>query len=158
MSDLSPREKAIHADALTQNAMQVLRSNILGTFTKPAPALYPHQWNWDAGFIALGYARSDFRQACQELTSLFRGQWANGMIPQIVFSVQNVGLYFPGYFFWETQGVKDKPGHKRTSGITMPPVHGFILQRLLELAPDVKAARPFFQRMFDRVERSHRYF
>ncbi len=40
-------------DQLAKAAKAVLRSNILGKFTKPAPSLYPHQWNWDAGFIAL---------------------------------------------------------------------------------------------------------
>ena len=142
---------------LAATARKVLADNRLGSFTKPAPALYPHQWNWDAGFIALGYARSDFRQACSELTSLFRGQWSSGMVPQIVFSVQNVGKYFPGYFFWNTRGVPEKPRNTRTSGITMPPVHGFILNRLLQLAPDSRTWRPFFRRMFDKVVRLHRY-
>ncbi len=145
-------------ETLVAAAKKVLKNNVLGTFTKPAPNLYPHQWNWDAGFIALGYARSDFRQACAELTSLFRGQWANGMVPQIVFSVENVGKYFPGYFFWETHGIPGKPRNKRTSGITMPPVHGFILNRLLQLAPDTKASRPYFRRMFDRVLLLHQYY
>jgi len=141
-----------------KSAQKVLHDNILGSFTKPAPNLYPHQWNWDAGFIALGYARSDFRQACSELTALFRGQWANGMLPQIVFSVENAGRYFPGYYFWETHGVPEKPRNTRTSGISMPPVHGFILNRLLQLAPDAKASRPFFQRIFDRCVLLHQYF
>jgi len=143
---------------LIATAKAILHNNIQGKFTKPAPKLYPHQWNWDAGFIALGYARSDFRQACNELTALFRGQWANGMVPQIVFSVQNVGKYFPGYYFWETHGVPGKPRNARTSGISMPAVHGFILNRLLQLAPDARAHRPFFQRMFDRIVLLHQYF
>ncbi|MDO8366084.1 MAG: trehalase family glycosidase [Saprospiraceae bacterium] len=148
-------------DSVTEHfveaAKNVLKENLLGNFTKPAPGLYPHQWNWDAGFIALGYARSDFRQACNELSALFRGQWANGMVPQIVFSVQNKGKYFPGYVFWNTKGVPGKPRNVRTSGITMPPVHGFILNHLLKLAPDSKRYRPFFQRMFDRVLLLHQY-
>lgn len=143
---------------LVETARQVLRHNILGKFTKPAPGLYPHQWNWDAGFIALGYARTDFRQACSEMTALFRGQWENGMVPQIVFSPHNAGQYFPGYVFWETHGLPGKPRNTRTSGITMPGVHGFILYRLLQLAPDARAARPFFRRMYDRIEKMHRYF
>ncbi len=141
-----------------EEARKVLKDNILHKFTKPAPNLYPHQWNWDAGFIALGYARSNFQQACNELTSLFRGQWANGMVPHIVFSVDNVGKYFPGYYFWETHGIPGKPRNSRTSGITQPPVHGFILNRLLPLAPDAKAYRPYFQRMFDRVLLLHQYY
>ncbi|MBK9016922.1 MAG: hypothetical protein IPM82_24260 [Saprospiraceae bacterium] len=46
----------------------------------------------------------------------------------------------------------------RTSGITMPPVHGFILNRLLQLAPNARAYRPFFQRMYDKVMKLHQYF
>jgi len=154
-SDTSPEGPA--TEHLVAAAKKVLRNNILGAFTKPAPTLYPHQWNWDAGFIALGYARSDFRQACNELTALFRGQWSNGMLPQIVFSPESRGKYFPGYRFWDTKGVPEKPRNARTSGITMPPVHGFILNRLLQLAPDTKHYRPFFRRMFDRVSLLHRY-
>lgn len=157
MTDLPPDFDEAATERLVAAAKTVLKNNILGAFTKPAPTLYPHQWNWDAGFIALGYARSDFRQACSELTALFRGQWANGMVPQIVFSIQNVGRYFPGYFFWETRGVPEKPRNTRTSGITMPPVHGFILNRLLQLAPDARAHRPYFRRMFDRIVRLHQY-
>ncbi len=158
MTDLPVYPELALTGNLTAAARRVLENNRLGTFTKPAPTLYPHQWNWDAGFIALGYARSNFQQACAEMTSLFRGQWANGMVPQIVFSVQNVGKYFPGYFFWDTHGVPGKPRNVRTSGITMPPVHGFILNRLLQLAPDTKAARPFFRRMFDRTLLLQRYY
>ncbi len=157
MTDLPSSFSETEAERLVSKAKSVLRSNILGAFTKPAPTLYPHQWNWDAGFIALGYARSDFRQACSEMTALFRGQWSNGMVPQIVFSVKNMGKYFPGYFFWDTRGVPGKPRNTRTSGITMPAVHGFILNRLLQMAPDGKTARPFFRRMFDRVLSLHRY-
>ena len=158
MTDLPPYYDPAMTANIVAAAKNVLKGNVLGTFTKPAPTLYPHQWNWDAGFIALGYARSDFRQACAELTTLFRGQWASGMVPQIVFSVENVGKYFPGYFFWETHGVPAKPRNVRTSGITMPPVHGFILNRLLQLTPDRKAYRPFFQRMFDRIMSLHQYY
>ena len=41
MNDLIPRAQA------------VLRLNDTGEFTKPSPHQYPHQWNWDAAFIAL---------------------------------------------------------------------------------------------------------
>jgi hypothetical protein len=39
----------------------------------------------------------------------------------------------------------------------MPAVHGFVLKRLLEQAPDVRASRPFFRRMFEKVLHLHRY-
>lgn len=157
MTDRIENQTLADRQTLIETARKVLRNNILIGFTRPAPSLYPHQWNWDAGFIALGYARSDFRQACTELSSLFRGQWSNGMVPQIVFSSKRVCKYFPGYRFWNTKGVPEKPKNVRTSGITMPPVHGFILKRLLDLSPDAKAARPYFRRMFEKIVRLHQY-
>ena len=157
MTEFPENFEATSTKNLVDTAKKVLRNNILGAFTKPAPSLYPHQWNWDAGFIALGYARTDFKQACSEMSALFRGQWSNGMVPQIVFSAKSSGKYFPGYHFWDTRGVPEKPVNVRTSGITMPPVHGFIINRLLQLAPDTRAARPYFRRMYDRVLLLHQY-
>lgn len=145
-------------NSISAGAKLVLKNNILGTFTKPAPNLYPHQWNWDAGFIALGYAHFDFKQALEELVSLFKGQWSNGMLPQIVFSPESSGKYFPGYVFWNTKGVPEKPRNVRTSGITMPPVHAFILNRLLKIAPDLQANRQFFNKMYDHILLQHQYF
>ena len=71
---------------LIETAKRVLEGNWIGTSTKPAPALYPHQWNWDSGFIAVGYANYDQQRAQLELSTLFKSQWANGMLPQIVFN------------------------------------------------------------------------
>lgn len=79
------------------------------------------------------------------------------MVPQIVFSKRNVGKYFPGYVFWDTEGVPEKPRFVRTSGITMPAVHGFILLRLLQVAPDAQTHRRSFQRLYDHVLRLHQY-
>jgi len=143
--------------ALAGAAQAVLYANQLGPFTKPAPGLYPHQWNWDAGFIALGYSTFDFPQACSELEHLFRGQWSNGKVPQILFHIANTGQYFPGYFFWQTAGVPGKPRNVRTSGITMPPVHGFVLARLLQRTPDTREWRPYFRKMFAKIVALHRY-
>ena len=57
---------------LVKKAKEVLDGNWLGASTKPAPALYPHQWNWDSGFIAIGYARYNQTRAQQELSTLFK--------------------------------------------------------------------------------------
>jgi len=45
--------------AFTAKAISILANNWTGEFTKPAPHLYPHQWNWDSGFVALGYSHFD---------------------------------------------------------------------------------------------------
>ena len=59
---------------LVKRAKDVLDGNWLGASTKPAPALYPHQWNWDSEFIAVGYARYHQTRAQQELSTLFKAQ------------------------------------------------------------------------------------
>ena len=41
----------------------MLGRNWTGTSTIPAAGLYPHQWNWDTGFIAIGHARYDQARA-----------------------------------------------------------------------------------------------
>ena len=74
---------------------RILDSNWTGSYTKPSPGLYPHQWNWDSGFIAIGYAHYNQKRAQQEILSLFEHQWHNGMVPQIVLNPEALGNYFP---------------------------------------------------------------
>ena len=73
-------------DPLWAAAIEVLRRNDLGGWTKPAPRLYPHQWSWDSAFIALGLAHHDLDRALRELESLFEAQWTDGRVPHIVFN------------------------------------------------------------------------
>lgn len=67
-----------------KRAKKILDGNWTGSYTKPSPSLYPHQWNWDSGFIAIGYSHYNQKRAEMELLSLFNAQWPNGMLPQIV--------------------------------------------------------------------------
>lgn len=53
-------------------AIEVLRQNDVGGWTKAAPALYPHQWSWDSAFVAIGLAHVSVERAADELRSLFR--------------------------------------------------------------------------------------
>ena len=88
---------AANASGLFQDAADVLRRNDMGGWTRAAPDLYPHQWSWDAGFIAMGLAHLDTRRAAEELRGLFRHQWKNGKIPHIVFNPHAPpDSYFPG--------------------------------------------------------------
>ena len=83
-----------------RKAQAVLKKNWSGSYTIPSSSLYPHQWNWDSGFIAIGYSHYDTRKAIKELTHLFNAQWKNGMLPQIVFNKTSLGKYFPEPDFW----------------------------------------------------------
>ncbi len=127
-------------DQLIVRANSVLEGNWLGQSTKPSPHLYPHQWNWDTGFIAIGYARYDQGRAQQELSSLFAAQWGNGMLPQIVFNSEALEGYFPEPDFWQGERSVHYPKNVLTSGITMPPVHAMAALRVLYHATDENGA------------------
>ncbi len=119
---------------LTARAAYVLRGNSAGGMTRAAPDLYPHQWSWDAAFVAVGLAHVDMARACLEMDTLLAGQWRTGMIPHIVFDPTETG-YFPGPDRWGCAEVSaDPPTAPRTSGICQPPVHALAVERMLEVA------------------------
>ena len=145
-------------ETLLETAKGVLENNWNGTFTKPAPSLYPHQWNWDAGFIAIGNAHYNMDRAEAGLRHLFGAQWSTGLLPQIVFGDDPSARYFPGPDFWQADRSPNAPQAPRTSGITMPPVHGFVLWRIYEIAGDKQRAKAFLREMYPKVMSLHRYF
>ena len=132
-------------------AKQILERNWMGQYTKPSPDLYPHQWNWDSGFIALGYSHYNQKRAQQEIISLFNHQWLNGMVPQIIFNPEVLGNYFPEPDFWQI------PDGKLTSGITMPPLHAIACRNIYEEAKDKERALIFLKEMFPKLMDLHRY-
>ena len=143
---------------LVEQAKGVLDGNWLGRSTKPSPHLYPHQWNWDSGFIAMGYAHYRERRAQQELSTLFEAQWKNGMLPQIVFNPKTLGGYFPEPDFWQGERSTNYPKGVLTSGITMPPVHAIAAHRVFEHAQDRTAAREWLSQMYPQILAMHKYF
>lgn len=138
---------------LWQRALAVLDRNRLDGWTRAAPRLYPHQWSWDSAFIAIGLTRVDPMRALEEMQSLLRGQWRNGMIPHIVFNPDvGAGEYFPGPDRWACADVApEAPGGVETSGVVQPPVHAIAIQRAIAaLPPEQRAswAREFFEPLF----------
>eukprot|EP01022_Parablepharisma_sp_SALTPOND_P021860 TRINITY_DN43721_c0_g1_i1.p3 TRINITY_DN43721_c0_g1~~TRINITY_DN43721_c0_g1_i1.p3 ORF type:complete len:227 (-),score=18.20 TRINITY_DN43721_c0_g1_i1:39-719(-) len=132
-------------------AKQVLENNWMGAYTRPAQGLYPHQWNWDSAFIAIGYANYLPQRARQELKHLFAAQWPNGMVPHIVFNTNRLGSYFPEPDFWQC------PQGRPTSGITMPPLHAEACLHLHRIAADTAESRVFLAEMFPKLVQCHRY-
>ena len=142
---------------LKQKAKEILSTNWRNGFTIPTAKLYPFQWNWDSGFVAMGFAQYDVQKAMQELQSLFSGQWQNGMVPHIIFHSENESTYFPNWDFWGTNvnaGTSQKP---KTSGITQPPVHGFVLEFILSLHKDNEEVKAFAKQLFPKIVDSHRF-
>ncbi|WP_454852585.1 MGH1-like glycoside hydrolase domain-containing protein [Rhizobium binxianense] len=108
-------------------ARAILAANDRGGYTVPTDRLYPFQWNWDSAFVAMGFAAYDLDRAYRELERLTEGQWADGMIPHIVFH-QPSDSYFPGPAVWRTKHAIP------TSGITQPPVFAMALRKIYEAA------------------------
>lgn len=52
-------------------AQKVLLNNWREKFTIPCDKLYPFQWKWDSGFIAIGLAHFGLEKAKLEIETLF---------------------------------------------------------------------------------------
>ena len=141
---------------LVHKAVEVLEGNWLGHATRPSPRLYPHQWSWDAAFVAIGYAHYDQMKAEQELRSLFRGQWSNGLLPHIVFA-DGAEDYFPGPDFWQTTRSPYAPRSPLTSGIVQPPLHATAAWHIYRYASDKEQARRFLAEIMPWLAAWHDY-
>ena len=114
---------------LLEQCKSVLEKNWKGKFTIPSPRLYPFQWNWDSGFIAVGNLHVNPEHAILEMETLFSGQWQNGFLPHILFhNEEKYDSYFPSADYWNSRCSALAPKELKTSGITQPPVHGFVLE------------------------------
>lgn len=141
---------------LLRRAKQVLEKNWTGSYTQPAPRLYPHQWNWDSGFHAIGYACFDQKKARTELLSLFKGQWKNGMLPHIVYHRPSQ-KYFPSAAAWKIAQSPDAPDSVLTSGITQPPLHATAAWYTYRNAAEKDDALQFLQVIFPKLISLHRF-
>jgi hypothetical protein len=117
---------------LAERARETLYANDRGGYTVPTARLYPFQWNWDSGFVAMGWAMFDPARAWSEIEFLLRGQWEDGLIPQIVFHAPSDD-YFPGPDVWRVN--RTPP----TSGITQPPILATATREVLARNPSGEA-------------------
>ena len=105
---------------LIKQAATVLQGNWRSSYTIPAEGLYPHQWLWDSCFIAIGLRHIDVSKAQQELRSLLRGQWSNGMLPHIIFD--GSWEYQQDRNIWRSHLSPFAPDNAYTTGLTQPPM------------------------------------
>lgn len=141
---------------LAERARRVLEKNRCDGYTRPAPGLYAHQWSWDTCFIALGYARFAPLRGARELEALFEGQWANGMVPHVVYR-RTDDRYFPDPALWEVSRAPAAPANPYTSGATQPPVHATAARAVYEAMRDAGEAHAFLERLFPRLAEWHAY-
>jgi glycogen debranching enzyme len=130
---------------LRQRALAVLETNHRDGYTVPAQGLYPYQWCWDSGPIALGWAAAGrWDDAWSELDRLLTAQWPSGLVPHIVFWSED-DTYFPGPEVWATGR------HPPTTGLTQPPLPVSAAARLFEADPDRDRATEKIRHLWPRL-------
>jgi hypothetical protein len=139
----------------------VLGRNWTGASTVPSRALYPHQWSWDSGFVAIGLRHISPYRAQRELETLLAAQWGDGRIPHIVFNpAVPLSAYFPSPDFWRSSTAGDKagaPAAVETSGIVQPPIHALAAWLVHQADPAASARRGFLPRVYPRLVAWQRY-
>lgn len=141
-------------DNLKQKAVDVLKQNDRGSYTVPSPKLYPHQWLWDSCFVAIGLRHVDVQRAATELESLLRGQWANGMMPNIILSAE--GHYWAGKDFWHSEVSDYAPKGVATSGLTQPPLLAIAVLAVARKMPTPEA-HLFLKRLYPHLVSYHEW-
>lgn len=146
-------EQAAQQTDLIERMVETLRINDRGNYTSPAK-LYPHQWLWDSAFIAIGLRHIDPERATTELKSLVRGQWANGMIPNMIFN--SAKQYRFERESWRSWLSPFAPPDVATTGITQPPMIADAVVKVGERLPK-QARDEFFRQMYEPLVRYHQW-
>ncbi|CAH0997749.1 Periplasmic trehalase [Emticicia aquatica] len=158
MNKLANLEKTTDSKTLIQHCKDVLNQNWRDGFTVPSSNLYPFQWLWDSGFIAMGWSFIDMERARQEIKTLLAAQWSNGFLPHIIFHDDSAEKqYFPGADFQGAYTNAFAPKHVKTSGITQPPVLGFVLEYLFEKEYDLALHKEFYVNAIQSIVHFHEY-
>ena len=138
-------------------AIEILNDNWRDGFTVPSKNLYPYQWKWDSGFIAIGLAHFNMDRAKREINTLLNAQWENGFLPHIVFHTKSEN-YFPGPEFHRADLHPRASKKYKSTGMTQPPVTGFVLQEMYNIATDKKDIVEYIGKHIDKVYANHEYF
>ncbi len=138
--------------AIINKAQKTLLDNRRQGYTLPTNnKLYPAQWNWDSGFIALGYSYFNLNFALKEINTLLEGQWKDGMIPHILFHNTKTN-YYPNYTAWNC-------GNKiHSSGITQPPILATILKEILNKNKINKSQLSNIKKIIKKIKKFHEWF
>lgn len=133
---------------------KVLNDNWRSGHTIPAEGLYPHQWLWDSCFIAIGLKHVDIKRAQTELRNLLRGQWANGMIPHMIFGDHDKSN--SDKRMWQSWRNPNAPDNVFTSGITQPPM---LAEAVVQIGQSLKMheRRSWYQDMFPALVAYHEW-
>jgi hypothetical protein len=152
---INPARTSATDDQFVAAVEAVLRSNDLSDYTRPSPRLYPHQWNWDSAFAAIGWAHLDWPRAAREIDTLLTCQWTNGMLPHIRYNPDATD-YHPGPEWWPDPPVR-RPGIT-TSGISQPPVLPSAAHLVGMLQPDRHERLAWWERIYEPLRDAVLYF
>lgn len=139
---------------LIEQSIAVLAANDRGDFTVPAKGLYPHQWLWDSCFIAIGMRHYDIERAQTEIVSLLRGQWSNGMLPNMILTYGRTSKHKPE--MWRSQVSPYAPDNIPTSGITQPPMIAEAVVKIGEKL-DLPERRSWYQKVYPAILAYHEW-
>lgn len=144
---------AEYSQDLINNCIDVLNINASNGYTVPSRDLYPHQWLWDSCFVAIGLRHFDIKRAKQELTSLKRGAWSNGMLPNIIFRDKFLNY---DHTLWQSKLCPEAPQSFNTTGITQPPM---LAEAIIKVGEKLhKVARiAWYESMFDCLLKYHQW-
>lgn len=144
----------IPRDELLEEAKKTLKRNSRKNYTVPAADLYPHQWLWDSCFISIGLRHIDVNRAKEEIISLLRGQWSNGMFPNIIFAEG------PNHHrereLWRSYLSPYAPDKVATSGITQPPLLAESIVRIGEKLKKTER-RTWYNQMYGPLLKYHEW-
>lgn len=139
---------------LKEQSIAILAANDRGDYTVPAHGLYPHQWLWDSCFIAIGMRHYDIERAQTEIISLLRGQWSNGMLPNMILTYSRASRHKPE--MWRSQVSPFAPDNVPTSGITQPPMIAEAVVKIGEKLP-MNERRKWYQKVYPAILAYHQW-
>ena len=139
---------------LLNKAHAVLKQNDRGTWMVPSGQLYPHQWLWDSCFIAIGLRHISAERAQTELTTLLRGQWSNGMLPNLIFSKDD--NFRHERELWRSYVSPYAPNNVSTSGVTQPPM---LAEAVVKVGEKMKLPerRTWYRSIYQELVRYHEW-
>lgn len=141
---------------IVNNAKELFKVNDTGIFIKPGSHQYPHQWNWDVGFNAIGLSYFDLDRAKFEFRTLLSGQWKTGMIPHILYH-HGPSDYFPTPDFWQTSDLDASPEFV-TSGISQLPILATAVKMTLRGKYEEKDNLAFIKEVFPKIKAWHKWW
>lgn len=133
---------------------EVLEKNWRNGHTIPAEGLYPHQWLWDSCFNVIGTRHLSVSNSKTELRNLLRGQWANGMLPHMIFADND--KHSQDRKIWQSWRNPNSPDDLNTSGMTQPPM---LAEAVVKVGEKLKLVdrRSWYQDMYPALLAHHEW-